>query len=76
MLKLDWCSFGKLTHNRSISSKYGGKKNIPCNIKIEIPPPQKKHLFIKRIKHKSNAAANHADKGGAVPTDALHLADL
>lgn len=65
---------GKLTHNRSISSKYGSKKNIPTSIKIEIPPPQVKHLFIKRLcvsSLKVKPQSFQIDEGGAVPTDTL-----
>lgn len=63
---------GKLTHNRSISAKYGSVKNIPAKIRIEKPLPQTKILFVKRIKHKSNVKQSHCLEGGAIPTDPLH----
>lgn len=34
---------GKLVHNRSLNSKYGGKANYPDNVKPA--PPQQKHFF-------------------------------
>lgn len=66
---------GKLVHNRSISSKYGNRKNIPSTINIKECPPQKKHLFIKRFCDNSEKRSRSADQrkdSGAIPTLSLH----
>lgn len=72
--------FGKKIHPKTVGDRYG-TRSIPY-IRQNIDPTVTKlktlgkiryiYKLDKRIEHESNAAANHADKSGAVPTDALH----